>query len=65
MDREEFAAFYEQHFLPSISTGFCRCGFKISKTEPGDRDHARGWSTSATHMRKSYARHLADEFNRI
>jgi hypothetical protein len=63
MDRDYFAELYEQHFL-SGGSSFCRCGFNVTKTEPGDRDHARGWSTSATHMRKSYARHLADEYNR-
>ena len=64
MDRERLAVVYEQHFMPSGS-GMCRCGFNTTKTEEGDRDHKRGWSTSAPHMRKAFARHLADEYNKV
>jgi len=64
MDRDILAEVYEQHFVPS-SGSFCRCGFKITNTEPGDRDHSRGWSTNAVHMRKMFARHLADEYNKL
>jgi len=64
MDRDQFADLYEQHIL-SRGTSFCSCGFKVTSTEPGDRDHERGWSTNAVHMRKMFARHLADEYNKL
>lgn len=63
MDRDILAEVYEAHFV-SRDSGFCRCGFRVSNTEPGDRDHERGWNTSAPHMRKMYARHLADEYTK-
>jgi hypothetical protein len=62
MDRNILAQVYEQHFMPRDS-GRCRCGFDTTNTEPGDRDHEIGWSTDAIHMRRMFARHLADEYN--
>lgn len=64
LDRDLLAEVFEKHFLPRDS-GHCMCGFNTTKTEPGDRDHSRGWSTNATHMRKMFARHLADEYNKV
>ena len=63
IDRDLLVELYEVHFVPN-GNSFCRCGFKVTSTEVGDRDHNRGWSTNAVHMRKMFARHLADEYNK-
>lgn len=63
LDRDLLANVYANHFVPRDS-GRCVCGFDTTLTEPGDRDHARGWSTNPPHTRTMFARHLADEYNK-